>query len=96
MQCIEKIVSEVPVGFIFDSHYVIQRLIKDFSDDYLNFCANLKGDKITYTSHQQIGHQIAKLEGKLVKREPSQSWSMNIHCNGSECALWSRISPTHY
>ena len=92
MNCIEQIISGIPVGFMFDSHYIIQRLIKDYSDEYLNFCAGFQGEKITLTSHQQIGHQIAKLEGVLVHREPSQSWSMNIHCNGSECALWSRIS----
>lgn len=94
MDCVEKIVNEIPVGFIFDSHYVIQCMIKDYSDDYLNFCSGFKGNNITLTSHQQIGHQIARLEGMLVKRQSSQSWSMNIHQNGSECALWGRISPS--
>ncbi len=91
MECIRQIIETIPQGAFFDSHFVIDRMIKDCSDDYLNFCGQFKGSNITLTAHQQIGHQIAKFEGQLVRRQQSQSWSTNIHGNGSPCALWTRI-----
>jgi hypothetical protein len=93
MKCIEKILLEIKPGYYFDSHYVIDALVENYSDDYLNFCSSYGGNNITLTAHQQIGHQIAKFEDILVERQQGQSWSVNIHRGASECALWKRISP---
>jgi hypothetical protein len=93
MECIREIVQGVKVGCFFDTHYVINRAIKDYSDDYLRFVSQFaNSEQPTFTAHQQIGQQVAKYEKKLVERQASQSHSLNIHGNGSECALWKRIS----
>lgn len=92
MECIRVILKEVVSGNFFDSHYVIDCAIKNYTDDYLRFVSQYaNSDQPTFTAHQQIGHQIAKFEGKLVERQPGQSHSMNIHGNGSPCALWKRV-----
>ncbi|MBN1787393.1 MAG: hypothetical protein JW806_03260 [Sedimentisphaerales bacterium] len=91
--CIEKILQEVKPGYYFDSHFVVDELIKNYSDDYLNFCSGYQGNNITLTVHRQIGHLIAKFEGILVERQQGQSWSVNIHGSSSECALWRKIVP---
>ena len=38
---IQKIIKKVPKGKIFDSHYVINQLISDYSDEYLAFASEL-------------------------------------------------------
>jgi hypothetical protein len=93
MECIEKILEDVQVGCFFDSHYVVNRMIKKFSDDYLRISLkiNHETNNLTLRVHQQIGHLIAAFEGKLVERQTDQSWSLNIHGNYSTCALWKRI-----
>lgn len=93
MECIEKILQGIEVGRFFDSHYVVTRMIHDFSDDYLAVAKKItpEAKNLTLRTHQQIGHQIANFEGRLVKRQPGQSWSVNIHGNDSPCALWKRI-----
>lgn len=92
MNCTQEILEGIESGRFFDSHYVINCAIKDHSDDYIRFVSQYaNGDWPTLTAHQQIGQQIAKFEGQLVERQPDQSHSLNIHGNGSECALWKRI-----
>lgn len=92
MNWIEQILLGIQAGFFFDTHYVIDCAIKDHSDDYIRFVSDYaKSERPTLTAHQQIGHLIAEFEGTLVRRQDGQSWSLNIHCNGSECALWIRI-----
>ena len=92
MECIEKILTDIEVGGIFDSHYVVSILIRDFSDDYLGISQNIKANgELTLRTHQKIGHLISSFEGKLVERQPMQSWSLNIHGTSSSCALWKRI-----
>ena len=92
MNCIKAILEIIDVGCIFDSHYVINRGIKEFSDEYIRFVSkHADSNEPTLTAHQMIGHEIAKFEGILVERQKGQSWSENIHGNGSTCALWKRI-----
>lgn len=93
MKSIESILQDIDVGYFFDSHYVVDSLIRDFSDDYLRIAQRIdtKTNNLTLRIHQKIGHLIAEFEGSLVERQPAQSWSMNIHGNGSPCALWKRI-----
>ena len=92
MNFIEQILLSIQVGFFFDTHYVINCAIKDYSDDYIQFVSQYaNSEQPTLTAHQQFGHQLAKFEGKFVERQSAQSHSLNIHGNGSECALWKRI-----
>ena len=92
MDFVKKIIEKVKEGHNFDTHHVINCAIKDYSDDYIQFVSQYAGsEQPTFTAHQQFGHQIAKLEGTFVKRQPDQSHSLNIHGNSSECALWKRI-----
>lgn len=92
MNCIQEILQGVTVGHFFDSHYIINCAIKNHSDDYLRFVSQYaNSEQPTFTAHQQIGQQIAKFENNLVQRQKAQSHSLNIHGNGSQCALWKRI-----
>ena len=92
MKSIQKILEGVEKGCFFDSHYVSASLIKDYSEDYHALENNIDSDNnLTLRTHQQIGHKIAKFEGKLVERQPAQSFSMNVNDKGSSCALWKRV-----
>ena len=92
MNCIEEILLGIESGCFFDSHYIVKCMIRDFSDDYLAIAKKIDStNNLTLRTHQQIGHLIAKFEGKLIERQNDQSHSLNIHCNGSKCALWKRI-----
>jgi len=93
MECIETILQDIESGIFFDSHYVIDRMIRDFSDDYLGIAQRIDPEtiKLTLRVHQQIGNMILKFNGALVERQDAQSLSMNIHGNESSCALWKRI-----
>jgi hypothetical protein len=93
MECIEKILQDIETGRFFDSHYVINRMIRNFSDDYLRIAQNTDPETVNLTLrvHQQIGNMISKFKGTLVERQETQSFSMNIHGGESSCALWKRI-----
>ena len=70
----------VPKGCIFDSHFVINELIKRFSDEYLAFSSKYAGnkEKLTNTVHMQIGQEINKLDGTSIERV-GESYSETIH-----------------
>lgn len=36
---IREIINSIPKNFIFDSHFVINQIIKNYSDEYLQFAA---------------------------------------------------------
>ncbi len=92
-EALRKIISEIPRGCVFDSHYVISMLIQNHSDTYLNFADGLGSNETkTLTVHSKIGHEINKLVGELIERIPEESWSLNIHQNGSKCATWKKTS----
>ena len=92
MRCIEEILLAIDTDSFFDSHYISECMRRKFSDEYLAIAKQIDStDNLTLRAHQQIGHQIAKFEGKLVERQPSQSWSLNVHGNANSCALWKRI-----
>lgn len=92
MECIEKILMGIETGCFFDSHYVTECMRREFSDEYLAVAQKIDSkNNLTLRTHQHIGHLIAKFEGKLVARQNDQSHSLNIHGNGSTCALWKRI-----
>ena len=91
-QAIESILNVIPSGYIFDSHFVITRLIKFHSDVYLNFASSISAssDK-TLAVHGKLGQEIGKYEGTLIQRLSDKAWSENIHGNASECTCWQKI-----
>ena len=91
-EAVQEIIESVPSGVIFDSHFVINQLIKRYSDEYINFTSTFaKTENSTLPAHGNIGQLIAEFEGQLVAQQANESWSENIHGNASPCALWQRI-----
>ena len=87
---IRTIVDEVPQGCVFDSHFVINELIKRFSDEYLFFAARFAGgQQPTLAAHGQIGQEINKLDGTAIERM-GDAWSENIHKTPSLCTCWKK------
>ncbi|MDR2584378.1 MAG: hypothetical protein LBC75_12945 [Fibromonadaceae bacterium] len=87
---IQEIIKNVPKGKIFDSHYVINLLISDYSDEYLTFASSGENpQKNTALVHGRIGQEIKSLSG-LVEQvgEAGEFWSDNIRGNSSECTGW--------
>lgn len=89
---IENIIKLIEKGKYFDSHFIIDTIIKDYSDDYLEFAANhpAKSKRTEYV-HSELAKIISSFEGDLVKQHESQSYSYNIRGKASFCALWERI-----
>jgi hypothetical protein len=89
---IRKIVSEVPKGRIFDSHFVMNELVKRFSDQYLSFAGRFAGgeDQRTLAAHGQIGKRINKLDGTVIQRI-GKGWSENLHKKPSPCTCWKKL-----
>ena len=89
---IEEIVGTIEKGKVFDSHFIIDTLIREHSDDYLTFVANnLASSKVTEYAHSEIAKIIASFEGSLVQVMPYKSISYNIRRQASACALWKKI-----
>jgi len=87
---IEIIIGEIEPGVMFDSHYVINALIKDYSDEYMHF---IKGHFGASGTTEHVHGEIAKhiRDSGLVTRIPGDSLSYNIRCKSSRCALWKRV-----
>ena len=89
---IENILRKIGSGYMFDTHFVIEQIIKHHSDEYINFVAQYANtDMSTFTAHGNIGKEINKFNSNLVELQKQESWSENIHGNPSNCALWLRI-----
>jgi hypothetical protein len=89
---IRTIVNEVPQGFVFDSHFIINELVKRFSDQYLSFASRFAADnqQVTMTTHGQIGQEINRLDGTVIQRI-GNAWSENIHKTPSQCTCWRKL-----
>ncbi len=86
---IRTIIADVPQGHIFDSHFVINELVKRFSDQYLSFAARFAvgNPQLTLTAHGRIAQGIDTLDGTVIDRI-GDAWSENIHKILSKCACW--------
>jgi len=95
---IQEIIKDIQSGNIFDSHFVINHLISDHSDEYLIFAsesinsrkATEQGDVTAYV-HSQISQKIG--ESGLVTRvelngKKEEFLSDNIRKKPSKCAGW--------
>ena len=87
---VEKIIAGIDKGIYFDSHFIIDTVIRDFSDVYLTFAAGHQAkDKVTEYVHSEIAKTISSFDGTLVQRViEAESLSFNIRGNASKCALW--------
>jgi len=84
-KAIDSIIDGISVGYIFDSHFVINQLIKEYSDSYLEFAKKFSGSNITSVMHGHIGQKIDRLSCV----EPlGKSWSEHIHTKPGECTCW--------
>ena len=89
---VKQIIGRIESGVAFDSHFVIDTLIKEHSDDYLRFAAeNLALSGVTKYVHSEISKIILSLEGEAVEKLPYDSLSYNIHGDASRCALWRKL-----
>ena len=94
-EAIQKIVESIPSDKMFDTNYVINRLIKEHADKYINFVATFTNpEDSTLSKHENIGLQIAEFEGQFIEPHTNKSWSENIHGKPKECTLWKRILTT--
>ena len=89
---IRTIVNEVPKGYVFDSHFVINELIKRFSDQYLSFASRFASgnQQVTLAAHGQIGQEINRFDGTVIERI-GDAWSENIHKTPSQCTCWRKL-----
>jgi hypothetical protein len=88
---IRQLVSRVKKGYFFDSHYIIDTLIRDHSDIYMQFVAqHVVRSKVTEHIHGAIAKLIGKNTG-LVRRVTDKSFSYNIRGKASSCVLWEKI-----
>ena len=89
---IKKIIESIQVDHYFDSHFIIQELIKNHSDEYLKFASKYKDSQdITTLTHSQIGFLVKSLCKNNIIEQAGKSWSTNIHGKNSSCTMWKRI-----
>lgn len=89
LPCIRNFIAEIPSGHIFDAHAVINYLIENHSDDYLN-CHTL--DETTEHYHSRISKTIDSLcNDNIIKKVNEESFSQNIHKNYSSNKCWKKI-----
>ena len=89
---IHSIINTIPKAKIFDSHFVINQLIKQHSDDYLRFASQFtNSSELTLSVHGKIGQLINSFDGTLLRRLDKESWSENIHGNSSSCTCWEKL-----
>lgn len=84
---IRNIVQSIPKGCIFDSHFVINELIKKHSDEYLQFAGHLGENLTTKNMHSQIAKEIANTYAVKIGEG---AYSENIHGGATKCAYWRR------
>ncbi len=101
---IKQIIKAIPSQCYFDSHFVIEELLKHHSDQYINHVSQFAGNsEPTKTAHAGVGQKIMNsIDGDnggdgLAERvknpdgKGANSWSTTIHGTGGRCALWRRI-----
>ncbi len=79
--------NEIPKGYIFDAHSIIEYLIQHHSDIYLE---SYKNGSTTSVYHSEISKTIATFEGSIIKRQ-GKSWSLNIHKRFSQNVCWLKL-----
>ncbi len=90
---IREIVESIHPGYVFDAHFIIDRLLIDSRNAYTQFITSFgRNTNITTNSvHGFISQAIASFEGTLIKRLRYPSLSRNIRSKPSRCTIWIRI-----
>lgn len=87
---INKIIEPISVGGIFDSHMIIQQMLKKDSKLFYDFIRVVENADTAQT-HGQLAQIIGNKNchaHKLYEKNEPKSWSENIHGNVSSCTLW--------
>ena len=92
MKCIEQILLGIETQRFFDTHYIIDRIIKDYHNEYLIHGAkHVESEDPLGDYHNQIVQDIKMLEGSLIELCEGKSCSIAFHGKTSICALWKRL-----
>jgi hypothetical protein len=83
---IKSIIGRIPSGMIFDTHTIIEYLLQNDSDAYLQ---NYNGTS-TELYHGSIGQIIAEIEKEELVERIGESWSLNIHKTFNKCTCWKK------
>jgi len=87
---IRHVIDEIPPGHIFDSHFVIEMLIRNHPDDYFHFVASFNGTNIAMDFVN--GHLAQQIPScgipNIQKAQPPDGWSVNTRGNPGECTCW--------
>lgn len=93
-QAIQSILSTIRKGCLFDSHFVIARLIKQNSDVYLRFAGSIRAQsRPTAKVNGKIAQEIARFEksGLIVRERQYKSWSESIGGKANSCTCWRKL-----
>ena len=82
----KTIEKNIPSGYIFDTHTLIQLLIQKYSKIYVQYSKQFPD---FHLYHGYVGKVIKTMEGKLVD-DLGKSISKNIKDKFSECECWKR------
>jgi len=85
-ETIKSIIGRIPPNTIFDSHTIIDYLLQNESDTYLQNC----NGKTTELYHAFIGQIISDISEECLVENIGKSWSQNIHKTFSICTCWKK------
>jgi len=80
------IIEQIPSGMIFDTHTIIEYLLQENSDAYLNNYNKTN----TELYHGYISQVISDIEKEKLVERIGDSWSLTIHKTFGKCACWKK------
>ena len=85
-----EIVTGVPSGCIFDSHFVIAALWEQPSDECLRYCVSFLQAK---RANSELAKQIGRctVDGRCIVEQVGKAWSNTIRHKPGECTCWRRL-----
>lgn len=86
-ETIEEIIGNIPSGMIFDTHTIIEYLLQNDSDVYLD---SYRGQTDTKKYHSYISQVISDIEKEGLVKRIGDSWSLTIHKTFGKCACWQK------
>lgn len=87
---VRAVLAAIPVGYVFDSHHVIDILMHEHPNAYYAFIKRLKASQRRFFAHGQIGKMIAESEGSAFLRI-DKALSKNVNGTTSECTAWKKV-----
>ncbi|RZD17499.1 MAG: hypothetical protein EVG15_10845 [Candidatus Acididesulfobacter diazotrophicus] len=88
-QAIRNIIAKIEKRYIFDSHFVIEELIKSYRKEYEDFANPILAKIVSKNKNlAQVHGNIANKIKKLIDKLPNKSWSRNISGNPSKNTTW--------